>query len=209
MFVGVLIALSCLAAFFLIIRTNQVNYPKGKRFTHKQDGYKATVIVGHDVTCYGNGFIVGGVEKIDGKALAKSAARSMKIVNEVMLEQFGPRKSAIPVRTCVFHFVGPKAFNTLRIIQSLPVLSQMNAYSSILKRMLFGTGPYMTVIRSDNMKECSEKGKLFIHELIHVLSHRIFDSWDGEHTLWRRPEHFQNGRNIERICKDIWHSVKQ
>lgn len=185
--------------FFLWV--NKTKLPEGKKFSFKEGGCKATVIVGHDITCYGNGFIVGGVEKIDGKALAKACYVSMKVVNSIMW--FFDVTKHRHVNHCVFLFLGPVAFNEKAIEFGRKNPELLNAFCDRLPRHLnFGHGDYVIIIRSNHMSACLNKGHLSLHEFVHVISHACDNSWDHEHKLWGKHHH--NGKSLDRVCKDAW-----
>ncbi len=203
-----LIVLAAMGGLFWLWGS-RAQMPAGKRFVYTHDGYKAVVVVGHDVTCYGNGFIVGGgTDKIEGMRLAESCAIAMKVVNAT-LRACGPEKPKDDTRVkhCVFIFLGPKAFNHRASTEGQRDEPELiDAYSVQLPRVFkkFGPGPYATVLRSNNMAACADRGQLAIHEMIHIVAHALYRNWDAEHVLWNDPRYFYKGKTLNRIGLDEW-----
>lgn len=187
--------------------------PSGKKFEYNYKGYKATVIVADDVTCYGKGFIVSGVDKVDGKELAKACAKSMKIVNDNM-KAYGPSSPVNPkakVKRCIFYFMGPKRFKQAQVAVGFSPGDAVKGYAVRAERTFkkFGEGPYMSVAMSSTMKTTVDKGCVAVHELIHIVAHALYNNWDKEHVLWTDRRFFINGKKMEKHCQHIFIDNKE
>lgn len=187
--------------------------PGGKVFEYKYKGFKATVIVADDVMSYGRGFIVSGVDKVDGKELAKACAKSMKIVHDNM-KKYGPTNPTNPyakVKHCIFHFLGPKRFKQAQIAVGFSPEDYIHGYAVRAQRVFkkFGEGPYMSVAMSSTMKTTVDKGYVAIHELIHIVTHAMCNNWDKEHVQWSDRRFFINGKTMEKHCQHIFVDNKE
>ena len=195
-----------LCAIVLYLWGSRSKLPTGKYFEYTYAGYKAIVVIGNDVVCYGNGFIVGGrTEKIDGTDLARACAISMKVTNDTM------RKHCllfydVKVKQCVFNFLGAEEFNAASIKVGHDVPELINAYSRRLPKNFkkLGSGDYLARIRSSNMAPCITKGGLAVHELVHIVAHAIWGQWDEEHSLWSNADYYRDGKTLNRIALDLW-----
>jgi hypothetical protein len=185
-------------------------YPAGKRFVYRHENFKAVVIVEDSITCYGNGFIVGGYEKIDGQALARACALSMKAVSETM-KGHPPWSGIKPENTwgntCVFNFLGTQSFNQRAALEGHKEFPDLAAaYTCPLNRKLIKLPPAcpMTVIRSNNMSAIVKKGQKAIHELVHVYAYAFYGTWDSDHLLWTSHDLLFEGKTQEKMARDRW-----
>lgn len=196
-----LLFLSLLILFYAF----QPNLPDWKHFQYIFEGKKATVIVGHEVACYGKGFIVSGTSKIDGHDLAKACARSLYIVNE-KIRKHRPlkQKSFKAVNHVVFVFAGPNEMKKQQVKAGFKETDIVSGFVIQAKRMFkwAGPGPYMVVTITSKMGSTIQKGNPIIHSLIHAVSHSCDDRWDYAHLQWFDYKYFVDNKPIEKICKD-------
>lgn len=210
MFIGISIAIAILLIGLVLYGQAPV-LPEGKRFEYIHDGYKALIIVSHEIPASETGFIIGSNE-VKGKDLARACAMAMKVTDKAMRQHAWPgrKQNKTALKKTVFHFLPAKAFNKAAAMayKELKMKSpeHLKAYTfrSGKKWKLLGYGEPVVHIQDKYMHDVATKGKLAVHEMIHVLSVLLWGDIDKDHRLWKDSSLRHDGKTLNRICLDDW-----